>query len=84
MLLSDIHFKHQDLDRIQQTADWIASLPQRYDIQRVVICGDLLTTRSSQLIHVLDACYRFIGRLSDSVSRTTIYFPIHSSHMAEI
>lgn len=63
LLLADIHFKHQDLSRITQTAAWIKSVAERHRVHRVVICGDLLTCRSSQPTHVLSACYRFLGSL---------------------
>lgn len=63
LLLADIHFKHQDLDRITQTAAWITSVAARHQVHRVVVCGDLLTTRSSQPTHVLSACYRFLASL---------------------
>lgn len=77
LLLSDIHFKHPDLDRITRTADWITTLPSRYNVQRIVVCGDLLTTRSSQPTHVLDACYRFVNRLSECVPRINILLGNH-------
>ncbi|KAF3764163.1 P-loop containing nucleoside triphosphate hydrolase protein [Cryphonectria parasitica EP155] len=63
LLLADIHFKHQDLDRITKTAEWIASVAAQRRVHRVVVCGDLLTTRTSQPTHVLSACYRFLGSL---------------------
>lgn len=63
LLLADIHFKHQDLDRITQTAAWITSVARQHQVRRVVICGDLLTSRSSQPTHVLSACYRFLESL---------------------
>lgn len=77
LLLSDIHFKHHDLDRINQTAQWITSLPNQHKIQRVVICGDLLTSRTMQPTHVLSSCYRFLGQLSDAVSRVNILLGNH-------
>lgn len=64
LLLADIHFKHQDLDRIKQTAAWIVSVAIRHRVHRVVVCGDLLTSRSSQPTHVLSACYRFLASLT--------------------
>ncbi|KAK8064295.1 P-loop containing nucleoside triphosphate hydrolase protein [Apiospora saccharicola] len=77
LLLSDIHFKVHDLDRIVQTSQWIASLPQRYNIQRAVICGDLLTTRTQQPTHVLSACYRFLGQLSDQIPHLNVILGNH-------
>ena len=77
LLLSDVHFRPRDLDRITQTAQWIASLPQRYDIRRVVICGDLLTSRNSQSTQVLSACYRFLGQLSDQVPHVNVILGNH-------
>lgn len=65
LLLADIHFKHADLDRINRTANWITQLAASLSPQlsRIVICGDLLTTRASQPTHVLSACYRFLDSL---------------------
>lgn len=77
LLLSDVHFRARDLDRITQTTQWIASLPQRYDIRRVVICGDLLTHRTTQPTHVLSACYRFLGQLSDQVPHVNVILGNH-------
>lgn len=77
LLLSDVHFRPRDLDRITQTAQWIASLPQRYDIRRVVICGDLLTSRTTQSTQVLSACYRFLGQLSDQVPHVNVILGNH-------
>lgn len=77
LLFSDIHFKVNDLDRIVQTSQWIASLPQRYKIQRAVICGDLLTSRNQQPTHVLSACYRFLGQLSDQIPHLNVILGNH-------
>ncbi|KAK7998362.1 hypothetical protein PG989_006402 [Apiospora arundinis] len=77
LLLSDIHFKSHDLDRIIKTSQWIASLPKRYNIQRAIICGDLLTSRTTQQTHVLSACYRFLGQLSDQVPHLNIILGNH-------
>ncbi|KAK8038813.1 endonuclease subunit [Apiospora rasikravindrae] len=77
LLLSDIHFKVHDLDRIVQTSQWIASLPQRYNIQRAIICGDLLTSRTTQPTHVLSACYRFLGQLSDQIPHLNVILGNH-------
>lgn len=63
LLLADIHFKHHDLDRITQTAAWITSIAAKHRVNRVIICGDLLTTRSHQPTHVLSSCYRFLESL---------------------
>ncbi|KAL7803987.1 hypothetical protein V8C43DRAFT_266511 [Trichoderma afarasin] len=77
MLISDIHFRHHDRDRIWQTAKWIVAEAERNKITRAVICGDLLTSRTMQLTHVLSACYRFIGLLSDVVPRVHILLGNH-------
>ncbi|KAK4176143.1 P-loop containing nucleoside triphosphate hydrolase protein [Triangularia setosa] len=77
LLLSDLHFKHQDLDRVRQTAQWIVAEAQRNQVRRVVICGDLLTSRTMQPTHVLSACYRFISLLSDVVPRVHIVLGNH-------
>lgn len=63
LLLADIHFKHHDLDRITQTAAWITSVAAKHRVHRVIVCGDLLTTRSNQPTHVLSSCYRFLESL---------------------
>lgn len=63
LLLADIHFKHHDLDRITQTAAWITSIAAKQRVHRVIVCGDLLTTRSYQPTHVLSSCYRFLESL---------------------
>lgn len=77
MLLSDIHFRHHDRDHIWRTAQWIVAEAERNKITRAVICGDLLTSRTMQLTHVLSACYRFIGRLIDIVPRAHILLGNH-------
>ncbi|KAM0511055.1 hypothetical protein ACHAPE_010259 [Trichoderma viride] len=77
LLLSDLHFKHPDLDRIWQTAQWIASEAKRNQVKRAVICGDLLTSRTMQSTHVLSACYRFISLLSDVVPRVHVLLGNH-------
>ncbi|KAM0457727.1 hypothetical protein ACHAPV_006623 [Trichoderma viride] len=77
LLLSDLHFKHHDLDRIWQTAQWIVSEAKRNQVKRVVICGDLLTSRTMQSTHVLSACYRFISLLSDIVPRVHVLLGNH-------
>ncbi|VUC28463.1 unnamed protein product [Clonostachys rosea] len=77
LLLSDLHFKHQDLDRVRQTAQWIVTAAERNKVGRVVVCGDLLTSRTMHSTHVLSACYRFIGQLSDVVSRVHIVLGNH-------
>lgn len=63
LLLADIHFKHQDLDRITRTASWITALAAQHRVRRAIVCGDLLTTRSYQPTRVLSACYRFLDSL---------------------
>ncbi|CAP71801.1 uncharacterized protein PODANS_6_7480 [Podospora anserina S mat+] len=65
LLLSDLHFKHQDLDRVRQMGRWIVAEAERNHVSRVVICGDLLISRTMQPTHVFSACYRFISHLSD-------------------
>ncbi|OBS17677.1 hypothetical protein FPOA_09412 [Fusarium poae] len=77
MLLSDIHFKSRDLDRVLRTAQWIVAEAKRSQVGRVVICGDLLTSRTMQPTHVLSACYRFISHLSDIVPRINILLGNH-------
>ncbi|RBR08932.1 uncharacterized protein FIESC28_10112 [Fusarium coffeatum] len=77
LLLSDIHFKHHDLDRIRQTAQWIISAAAHHKPARVIVCGDLLTSRTMQPTHVLSACYRFISHLSDIVPRIHIILGNH-------
>ncbi|EHK45334.1 uncharacterized protein TrAtP1_003616 [Trichoderma atroviride] len=77
LLLSDLHFKHHDLDRIWQTAQWIVSEAKQNQVKRVVICGDLLTSRTMQSTHVLSACYRFISLLSDIVPRVHVLLGNH-------
>ncbi|CAN8095759.1 unnamed protein product [Discula destructiva] len=77
LLLSDIHFRAHDLDRIQRTAQWIEKLPKAHDVSRVVICGDLLSSRTNQPTHVLSACYRFLSNLIDAVPRVNILLGNH-------
>jgi DNA repair exonuclease SbcCD nuclease subunit len=77
LLFSDIHFRHQYLDRVRKTASWIIEEAERHQIQRVVVCGDLLTSRTMQPTHVLSECYRFISRLSDVVRRIHILLGNH-------
>ncbi|KAH6887486.1 P-loop containing nucleoside triphosphate hydrolase protein [Thelonectria olida] len=77
LLFSDLHFKHRDLDRVRQTAQWIVSEAERHQVGRVVVCGDLLTSRTMQPAHVLSACYRFIGQLSDVVPRVNVVLGNH-------
>ncbi|KAK4070996.1 uncharacterized protein Triagg1_6363 [Trichoderma aggressivum f. europaeum] len=77
MLLSDIHFGRRDPDHVWRTAQWIVAEAERNKITRAVICGDLLTSRTMQLTHVLSACYRFIGLLSDVVPRVHILLGNH-------
>ncbi|KAG5812883.1 hypothetical protein H9Q74_008429 [Fusarium xylarioides] len=77
LLLSDLHFKHHDLDRVRQTAQWIVAEAERNQVNRAVVCGDLLTSRTMQPTHVLSACYRFISLLSDVVPRLHIILGNH-------
>ncbi|EJT72132.1 hypothetical protein GGTG_09000 [Gaeumannomyces tritici R3-111a-1] len=77
LLCSDIHFRHKDLDRVRVTADWIVAKAEQHQVQRAVICGDLLTSRTMQPTHVLSACYRFIGNLSDAVPHVNILLGNH-------
>ncbi|RTE68250.1 hypothetical protein BHE90_017374 [Fusarium euwallaceae] len=77
LLLSDLHFKHHDLDRVRQTAQWIVAEAERNHVGRAVVCGDLLTSRTMQPTHVLSACYRFISLLSDIVPRVHIVLGNH-------
>ncbi|KAF7557919.1 hypothetical protein G7Z17_g291 [Cylindrodendrum hubeiense] len=77
LLLSDIHFKHRDLNRVRQTAEWIVSQASQHRVQRVVVCGDLLTSRTMQPTDVLSACYRFVGHLIDAVPRVNILLGNH-------
>ncbi|KAF4974310.1 hypothetical protein FZEAL_8769, partial [Fusarium zealandicum] len=77
LLLSDLHFKPHDLDRVRQTAQWIVAEAERNQVGRVVVCGDLLTSRTRQTAHVLSACYRFISLLSDIVPRVHVVLGNH-------
>ncbi|KAK7407889.1 hypothetical protein QQX98_009948 [Neonectria punicea] len=72
LLLSDLHFNHRDLDRVRQTARWIVAQAERLQVRRVVMCGDLLTSRTMQPTDVLSACYRFVSSLSDAVPRVHV------------
>lgn len=77
LLLSDLHFQQHDLDRVQQTANWIVAEAARNQVKRVVVCGDLLTSRTMRPTHVLSACYRFISNLIDVVPRVHILLGKH-------
>ena len=77
LLCSDLHFKHRDLNRVRQTAQWIVAEAERNRVGRVVVCGDLLTSRTMQQTHVLSACYRFISALSDAVPHVHILLGNH-------
>ncbi|CAH0023888.1 unnamed protein product [Clonostachys rhizophaga] len=77
LLLSDLHFKHHDLDRVRKTAQWIVMAAERNKVGRVVVCGDLLTSRTMHSTNVLSACYRFIGQLSEVVPRVHIVLGNH-------
>ncbi|KAI1267991.1 P-loop containing nucleoside triphosphate hydrolase protein [Xylariaceae sp. FL1019] len=78
LLLSDIHFRQRDLERTRKTAEWILSLTRRTQgISRVVVCGDVLTSRSMQPTAVLSAAYRFLSELSDSVPHVNLILGNH-------
>ncbi|KAG8665370.1 hypothetical protein FPOAC2_10448 [Fusarium poae] len=77
MLLSGVHFQSRDLDRVRRTAQWIIAEAERSRVSRVVICGDLLTSRTMHPTHVVSACYRFISDLSDIVPRVNIILGNH-------
>ncbi|KAL6880756.1 P-loop containing nucleoside triphosphate hydrolase protein [Trichoderma novae-zelandiae] len=77
LLLSDLHFKHQDLDRVWKTAQWIVSEAERNRVGRAIVCGDLLTSRTMQPTHVLSACFRFIDLLSEVVPRVHVLLGNH-------
>ncbi|KAH7230918.1 P-loop containing nucleoside triphosphate hydrolase protein [Fusarium tricinctum] len=77
LLFSDLHFKHHDLNRVWQTAKWIVAEAERHQVRRVVVCGDLLTSRTMQPTHVLSTCYRFIGLLSDIIPHVHILLGNH-------
>ncbi|KAK4183371.1 hypothetical protein QBC35DRAFT_543907 [Podospora australis] len=77
LLFSDLHFKHHDLDQVQQTAQWIVAQAERHQVARAVVCGDLLTSRTNQHTKVLSACYRFLSNLSDVVPRIHILLGNH-------
>ncbi|KAI1750413.1 P-loop containing nucleoside triphosphate hydrolase protein [Xylaria castorea] len=78
LLLSDIHFRLRDFERTRRTAEWIVSLVrQTPGISRVVVCGDVLTSRSMQPTAVISAAYRFISDLSHSVPRVNVILGNH-------
>ncbi|TGJ78676.1 hypothetical protein E0Z10_g10094 [Xylaria hypoxylon] len=78
LLLSDIHFRLRDFERTRQTAEWIVSLTrQTPGISRVVVCGDVLTSRSMQPTAVLSAAYRFLSDLSQSVPHINVILGNH-------
>ncbi|KAI0536184.1 P-loop containing nucleoside triphosphate hydrolase protein [Xylaria digitata] len=78
LLLSDIHFRLRDFERTRRTAEWIVSLTrQTPDINRVVVCGDVLTSRSMQPTAVISAAYRFLSDLSDSVPHVNVILGNH-------
>ena len=77
LLLSDLHFQQHDLDRVQQTANWIVAEAARNQVKRVVVCGDLLTSCAMRPTHVLSACYRFISNLIDVVPLVHILLGKH-------
>ncbi|KAI5860341.1 P-loop containing nucleoside triphosphate hydrolase protein [Durotheca rogersii] len=77
LLASDIHFKPFDLDRVVRAANWITSIPDTYNVCRAIICGDLLTARTSQPTHVLSECYRFLNKLVEAVPHVNIILGNH-------
>ncbi|KAI1310848.1 P-loop containing nucleoside triphosphate hydrolase protein [Xylaria venustula] len=78
LLLSDIHFRPRDLERTRKTAEWIVSLARETPgISRVVICGDVLTSRSMQPTAVISAAYRFLSDLSSSVPHLNVVLGNH-------
>ncbi|KAI1363332.1 P-loop containing nucleoside triphosphate hydrolase protein [Xylaria arbuscula] len=78
LLLSDIHFQVRDLERIKRTAEWIVTFTrQTPGISRVVICGDVLTSRSMQPTAVVSAAYRFLSDLSSSVPHLNVILGNH-------
>lgn len=78
LLLSDIHFQVRDLERIKTTAEWIVSLTrQTPGISRVVICGDVLTSRSMQPTAVVSAAYRFLSDLTSAVPHVNVILGNH-------
>ncbi|KAI1194367.1 P-loop containing nucleoside triphosphate hydrolase protein [Nemania serpens] len=78
LLLSDIHFRLRDVERTRRTADWIVSLArQTTGINRVVVCGDVLTSRSMQPTTVISAAYRFLSDLSSSVPHVNVILGNH-------
>ncbi|KAL7806883.1 P-loop containing nucleoside triphosphate hydrolase protein [Trichoderma gracile] len=77
LLLSDLHFKHRDLDRVWKTAQWIVSEAERNRVGRAIVCGDLLTSRTMQPTHVLSTCFRFIDLLSEAVPRVHVLLGNH-------
>ncbi|KAI2642541.1 P-loop containing nucleoside triphosphate hydrolase protein [Xylaria nigripes] len=78
LLLSDIHFRLRDQKRARQTADWIVSVARGTPgISRVVICGDVLTSRSTQPTAVISAAYNFLSDLSSSVPHVNVILGNH-------
>ncbi|KAI0184028.1 hypothetical protein EV127DRAFT_445341 [Xylaria flabelliformis] len=78
LLLSDIHFRLRDFERTRRTAEWIVSLTrQTPGISRVVVCGDVLTSRSMQPTAVISAAYRFLSDLSQSVPHVNVILGNH-------
>ncbi|KAI0204431.1 P-loop containing nucleoside triphosphate hydrolase protein [Astrocystis sublimbata] len=78
LLLSDIHFRLRDIERARRTAEWIVSLASHTPgISRVVVCGDVLTSRSMQPTAVISAAYRFLSDLSSSVPHVNVILGNH-------
>lgn len=82
LLLADIHFKHQDLDRITKTAAWIKAVAKQHKVRRVVVCGDLLTSRASQPTHVLSSCYRFLDSLVNDADVANLHIVLGNHDLA--
>ncbi|KAI1828070.1 P-loop containing nucleoside triphosphate hydrolase protein [Xylaria intraflava] len=78
LLLSDIHFRVRDLERTRRTAEWIVSfVRQTPGIGRVVVCGDVLTSRSMQPTAVISAAYTFLSDLSHAVPHVNVVLGNH-------
>ncbi|KAL6925355.1 hypothetical protein FSST1_002629 [Fusarium sambucinum] len=77
MLFSGLYFRNRDLDRVRRTAKWIVAEAERRRIRRVVICGDLLISRTMQPTNILSAYYGFIRDLSDVVPHVNVLLGNH-------
>ncbi|KAK3323061.1 P-loop containing nucleoside triphosphate hydrolase protein [Apodospora peruviana] len=67
LLLSDLHFKYYNLDRVRKTAEWIDAEAERNQVGRVVV----------RRLSCLHDNYRFIGLLSGVVPRVHIVLGNH-------